>query len=138
MNLDKFNTTFGDGEIFEDEPTSVLQQIAGKAFSVVKVKSGISKAGKEYCIVWTDKAYQAGVNIAEANEEADYKIMACKKFFVTTREQKQMFSDTENQETINNGIPLENIKITKKQFTAEEIGLNPKLKGKSHYITEQA
>ena len=45
MSLDNFNTDFGNGE-FEDEPTSVLQQIVDIPFTVTKVKTGIAKSGK--------------------------------------------------------------------------------------------
>ena len=72
MNLDNFNTTFDNGEKFEDEPTSVLQQIADTPFTVTKVKTGIAKSGKPYCIVWTEEEYDAGVNVAEEGEERSH------------------------------------------------------------------
>lgn len=134
MNLDNFNTTFDNGEKFEDEPTSVLQQIAGAAFTITKVKAGISKAGNQYCIVWTEKKYDADVNVAKDGEEAKYEKQSVKKWFVTVREPKQFFSDVSNMEKINGGQPCGPMTIEKIAFTAEEIKKNSKLKGKSHYV----
>ena len=136
MSLDKFTTNFNDSEEFEDEPTSVLQQIADNPFSVIKVKAGTAKSGNQYCIVWTDRTYLAGVNVAEEDEEARYEKQQVKKFFVTVREPKQFFSDPENMEKINSGTLCGPMTITKKKFTAEEIAANKKLAGKSHYIVK--
>lgn len=133
MSLDNFNTNFNNGENFEDEPTSILQQIADIPFTVTKVKVGVAKSGNQYCIVWTDKEYDAGVNTTEQSEEDNYVTMKCKKFFVTVREPKQFFSDPENIEKINGGQKCGPVKISKIKFTAEEIKENKKLVGKSHY-----
>lgn len=138
MSLDDFNTNFNNSEEFEDEPTSVLQQIADTSFTVNKVKSGISKSGNPYCIVWTDQTYEAGVNVADDGEEDRYEKMQVKKWFVTVREPKQFFSDPANIEKINGGTPCGPIKITKKKFTVAEISKNAKLSGKSHYVVESA
>lgn len=133
MSLDDFNTNFNNNEEFEDEPTSVLQQIADTPFTVTKVKAGIAKSGNQYCIVWTEKAYEAGVNIAEDGEEDNYVKKQVKKWFVTVREPKLFFSDPKNMGLINDGRKCGPMTITKKSFTAEEIAQNAKLKGKSHY-----
>jgi len=138
MSLDDFNTNFNDSEEFEDEPTSVLQQIADKPFTVYKVKAGISKIGNPYCIVWTDEKFTAGVNIAKDGEDAKYENQKVEKFFVTVREPKQFFSDPSNMAKINGGQKCGPIKITKKKFTADEIAQNKKLAGKSHYVVEAA
>jgi len=134
MSLDNFNTTFDNGEKFEDEPISALQQIADIPFTVTKVKTGIAKSGKPYCIVWTEKEYGAGVNVANEGEEADYVTMDCKKFFVNVREPKQFFSDAENVAKINDGVKCGPLKISKIKFTAEQIKETQSLSGKSHYI----
>ena len=134
MNLDNFNTNFNNSEEFEDEPTSVLQQIVDTSFTVIKVKAAVAKSGNPYCIVWTDKTYDAGVNVAKDGEEAKYETQKVKKFFVTVREPKQFFSDPKNVEQINGGDPCGPIKMTKKNFTADEIAQNAKLRGKSHYV----
>jgi len=133
LSLDNFNTNFSNGE-FEDEPTSVLQQITDTPFTVTKVKTGMSKSGKIYCIVWTEKEYDAGVNVAEENEEDKYVIMKCRKFFVTVREPKQFFSDAENVEKINSGVKCGPLQISKIKYTAEQIKETKSLSGKSHYI----
>lgn len=134
MSLDDFNTNFNNSEEFEDEPTSVLQQIANSLFTVVKVKAAIAKTGNPYCIVWTDKTYEAGVNVAEDGEDDKYEKQQVKKFFVTVREPKLFFSDPKNMGLINSGKKCGPMTITKKSFTAEEIAQNSKLKGKSHYV----
>ena len=138
MSLDDFNTNFNDSESFEDEPTSVLQQIAGKPFTVNKVKSGISKTGNAYCIVWTVKEYTAGVATDETGQDGKtiYKSEQVSKFFVTVREPKQFFSDPLNMEKINSGTPCGPMTIAMIPFTAEQIKENAKLKGKSHYIVK--
>lgn len=136
MNLDGFNTDFSNGE-FDNEPTSVLQQIADTPFTVTKVKTGVAKSGNPYCIVWTEKEYDAGVNTAEEGQEDKYVTMKCKKFFVTIREPKQFFSDAENVEKINGGQTCGPIQISKIKFTAEEIKENKTLSGKSHYIIKK-
>ena len=133
MSLDNFNTNFGNDE-FEDEPTSVLQQIADKPFTVTKVKTGMAKSGKTYCIVWTEKEYDAGVNVAEDGEEDKWVIMKCKKFFVTVREPKQFVSCAENAEKINSGVKCGPLQISKIKYTAEQIKETKSLSGKSHYI----
>ena len=133
MSLDDFNTNFNNSEEFEDEPTSVLQQIAGKSFTVTKVKAGISKTGNPYCIVWTDKKYEAGVNVAKDGEDEKYEKQQVQKWFVTVREPKQFFSDPKNMELINSGKKCGPMTIAKKNFTSIEITQNPKLRGKSHY-----
>lgn len=137
MSLDNFNTKFSEGE-FEDEPTSVLQQLGDAPFTVIKVKAGVSKSSNPYCIVWTDKTYKAGVNIAGENEEAVYEQQDVKKFFVTVREPKLFFSDPENVAKINGGDPCGPIVMTKIKFTSDEIAQNKKLAGKSHYILKSA
>ncbi len=136
MSLDDFNTNFNSNETFEDEPTSVLQQIADKPFTVVKVKAGTSKSGNAYCIVWTDEKFTAGVNIAEQGKDPIYENQKVEKFFVTVREPKQFFSDPDNVAKINGGVKCGPIKITKKKFTPDEIAQNKKLAGKSHYVIE--
>lgn len=135
MSLDDFNQDFNSSESFEDEPTSVLQQIAGKPFTVVKVKAGIAKrSGQPYCIIWTDKTYEAGVNVAQEGEDDKYEQQQVKKWFVTVREPKQFFSDAANMQKINDGKPCGPMTIKKLAFTAEQIKENAKLKGKSHYV----
>ncbi len=138
MPLDEFNTNFNNNETFEDEPTSVLQQIAGKPFTVIKVKAGVSKNQNQYCIVWTDKKYEAGVDISQEGEESKYEKQLVQKWFVKVREPKMFFSDPGNIEKINGGKPCGPIKITKKKFTATEIAQDNKLANKSHYILEDA
>lgn len=138
MSLDNFNTNFNSSEEFEDEPVSVLQQISDTPFTVTKVKAGIAKSGNPYCIVWTNKKYDAGVNVAEDGEEDKYEKQKVKKFFVTIREPKQFFSDPVNIEKINGGDPCGPIIISKKPFNAEEIQKNSNLRGKSHYVLKNA
>lgn len=138
MSLDDFNTKFNDSETFDDEPTSVLQQIADKPFTIVKVKAGISKSGNQYCIVWTDEKYLAGVNVADEGQEARYENQKVEKWFVIVREPKQFFTDPTNIEKINGGKKCGPLILTKKKFTVEEIAANKKLAGKSHYILRDA
>lgn len=138
MSLDDFNTNFNNSEEFDNEPTSVLQQIANKPFTVVKVKAGVSQSGNQYCIVWTDEKFTAGVNVAEQGKEAKYENQKVEKWFVIVREPKQFFSDPENIEKINGGKKCGPLIMTKVKFTAEEITQNKMLAGKSHYILKDA
>ena len=144
MSLDQFNTNIPQGK-YDDTPTSVLQQLKGDPFTVVKVEAGIGKnSGQPFCIVHTDKEYNAGVPVETPDgEKQKYETKKCSKFFVTVREPKIFFSNPENIKKINGdeetkGIPCGPVTMVNLPFTAEQIKENSKLKNKSHYILKDS
>ena len=62
MSLDNFNTNFNNSEKFEDEPTSVLQQIADTPFTVTKVKAGVIEKPEEGSILGCTR-YKSSANV---------------------------------------------------------------------------
>jgi hypothetical protein len=116
---------------FGRKPTSGIQEITDKLFTVNHIERFTSKTGESIVIVETDETFE---NIEYKDENGAKVRGKVNRFFASPVELKRFFSDPAVLLDVNENKNKIRACIEKVPFTAEEVAKRQSLKGKTHYI----